>query len=82
MAEQDLSGIKVAILATDGFEQAELSEPRQALHQAGASTEVVSPKQGKVRGWKSKEWGDEVPVDQPLEEADPKDYDALLLRAA
>jgi protease I len=79
MAEQSLKGIRVAILATDGFEQAELTEPRKALDQAGATTEVVSPKQGKVRGWKFKEWGDEVPVDQALEDADPKDYDALVL---
>lgn len=79
MAEPSLTGIRVAILATDGFEQVELTEPRKALDQAGATTEVVSPKQGKVRGWKIKDWGDEVPVDEALEEADPKDYDALLL---
>jgi len=79
MAEQSLNGIRVAILATDGFEQVELTEPRKALDQAGATTEVVSPKEGKVRGWKFKEWGDEVPVDQALDDADPKDYDALLL---
>jgi protease I len=79
MAEPSLTGIRVAILATDGFEQVELTEPRKALDQAGATTEVVSPKQGKVRGWKFKDWGDEVPVDQALEDADPKDYDALVL---
>jgi protease I len=74
-----LRGVRVAILATDGFEQAELLEPRRALDAAGADTEVVSPKQGKVRGWKMKEWGDEVAVDRALDAADPKDYDALLL---
>lgn len=79
MAEQSLNGIRVAILATDGFEQVELTEPRKALHQAGATTEVVSPKEGKVRGWKFKDWGDEVLVEQALDDADPKDYDALLL---
>jgi protease I len=79
MAEQSLNGIRVAILATDGFEQVELTEPRKALHQAGAATEVVSPKEGKVRGWKFKDWGDEVLVEQALDDADPKDYDALLL---
>ncbi len=79
MAEPSLTGIRVAILATDGFEQVELTEPRKALDQAGATTEVVSPKQGKVRGWKFEEWGDEVAVDQALDDADPKDYDALLL---
>lgn len=74
-----LRGVRVAILATDGFEQAELTEPRRALDAAGADTQVVSPKDGKVRGWKMKEWGDEVEVDQALDDADPKNYDALLL---
>jgi protease I len=74
-----LRGVRVAILATDGFEQAELTEPRRALDAAGADTQVVSPKEGKVRGWKMKEWGDEVEVDQALDKADPKNYDALLL---
>jgi protease I len=74
-----LRGVRVAILATDGFEQAELIEPRQALDAAGAETQVVSPKEGKVRGWKMKEWGDEIAVDQALDKADPKNYDALLL---
>lgn len=79
MATQSLRGLKVAILATDGFEQSELTEPRKALQEAGADTEIVSPKQDKLRGWKSKDWGDEVRVDQGLEDADPKDYDALVL---
>ncbi len=79
MANASLKGLKVAILATDGFEQAELTEPRKALDAAGADTEIVSPKKDKVRGWKMKEWGDEVPVDQALDDADPKDYDALVL---
>jgi protease I len=79
MAKDTLKGLKVAILATDGFEQAELTEPRKALDAAGADTEIVSPKQGKVRGWKLKDWGDEVSVDQPLDDADPEDYDALVL---
>jgi protease I len=74
-----LTGFKVAILTTDGFEQAELTEPRRALDAAGADTKIVSPKSGKVRGWKMKEWGDELPVDQALDEADPADFDALVL---
>jgi protease I len=74
-----LRGVRVAILATDGFEQAELTEPRQALDAAGADTAVISPKQGKVRGWKMKEWGDEVQVDQALDCADPRNFDALVL---
>jgi len=51
-----LTGLRVAILATDGFEQSELIEPRKALDAAGARTEIVSPKTGKVRGWNHKEW--------------------------
>jgi protease I len=75
MADDTLKGLRVAILATDGFEQAELAEPRKALDQAGAQTRVVSPKAERIRGWKSKEWGDDAPLDQ----AKPEDFDALLL---
>ena len=74
-----LNGKKVAILATDGFEQAELIEPRKALDEAGAATEVISPKNGEIRGWKHTEWGDTVRVDKTLQQANPQDYDALLL---
>lgn len=79
MESESLKGLKVAILATDGFEQAELAEPRRALDAAGASTEIVAPHKGKVRGSKMKEWGDEVPVDQALDEANPDNYGALVL---
>jgi protease I len=79
MTEQTLSGIRVAILATDGFEQAELMEPRGALDSIGADTVVISPKRDAVRGWNMKQWGEQVPVDKPLAGADPDDYDALLL---
>ncbi|HTT05847.1 MAG TPA: type 1 glutamine amidotransferase domain-containing protein [Steroidobacteraceae bacterium] len=79
MAQRSLEGVKIAILATDGFEQVELTEPRKALQDAGADTEVVAPKAGRIRGWKTKDWGDEVGVDATLEDADPKDYDALVL---
>jgi protease I len=75
----DLAGTKVAILVTDGFEQSELTEPRRALDEAGAETRVVSPRRDRVRGWKLTDWGDEVPVDVPLAEADPQAFDALLL---
>ena len=79
MAQGKLDGMKVAILATDGFEQSELLEPREALQQAGAITEVVSPKSGRIRGWNHTDWGQEVGVDKPLDEADPEEYDALVL---
>jgi protease I len=74
-----LNGKRIAILATDGFEQAELTEPRRALDEAGAQTEVVSPKEGQIKGWKEQNWGDAVNVDVPLARADPGDYDGLLL---
>jgi protease I len=74
-----LNGKKIAILATDGFEQVELTEPRKALNEAGATTEVVSLKDGEIKGWKFKEWGDTVGVDKTLQQANPQDYDALLL---
>ena len=79
MAQSKLKGLRVAILATDGFEQSELLEPRKALDRAGATTEVVAPKEGHIRGWNHKEWGKEVAVDQTLETADPESYDALVL---
>ena len=79
MATDNLQGKKIAILATDGFEQVELLEPRKALDDAGAQTQVVSPKDGKIKGWNIKEWGKEVQVDIPLKSAKPEEFDALLL---
>ncbi len=79
MASGNLDGLKVAILVTDGFEQVEMTEPRKALDQAGATTSIVSPKDGQVKAWKFTEWGDEFPVDVPLAQARPDDFDALLL---
>jgi protease I len=76
---QSLDGRRVAILVTDGFEQAELAEPRKALDAAGARTQIVSPKSGEVEGWKHYDAGDKFKVDVPLAEANPADYDALLL---
>src|SRR5581483_7433159 len=76
---QQLHGIKVAILATDGVEQVELLKPRQALDEAGAQTKVVSPKAGKIKGWNHTEWGEQIPVDVELNNANPQDFDALLL---
>jgi protease I len=76
---KSLNGKKVAILATNGFEQSELQEPRKALEQAGATTHVVSPAGPKIKGWQEKDWGQEVPVDVTLDSAKAADYDALLL---
>ena len=75
----ELNNCRVAIVVTDGFEQVELTEPRKALEQAGAKTDVVSPNKGKVKGWNQKEWGREIEVDTPIEKARAADYNALLL---
>jgi protease I len=74
-----LKGKKVAILVDDGFEQVEMTEPRRALDEEGAETVLVSPEDGEVKGWEHTEWGDTFKVDVPLGEADPDEYDALLL---
>ncbi|MDN5872100.1 MAG: type 1 glutamine amidotransferase [Nitrococcus sp.] len=74
-----LQGKSIAILVANGFEQVELTEPRQMLDEAGAATYVVSPADGKVKGWKFTDWGEEVAVDVSLGEARPEHYDALLL---
>jgi protease I len=77
--EQQLTGKKVAILVADGFEQVELTEPKQALEEAGAQTQIVSPAPDWVKGWSHIEWGDEFVVNVPLKQAQADDYDALLL---
>lgn len=74
-----LDGKRVAILATEGVEQVELTEPKKALEQAGAKTDVISPKDGKFKAWNLKDWGDEIKVDVSLKSADPNNYDALVL---
>ena len=79
MTNGNLQGKKVAILATDGFEQSELLDPRKALDEAGATTQVVSPAGKKIKGWDQKDWGKEVSVDVPLDSAHAEEFDALLL---
>ena len=74
-----LRGTKVAILVADGFEQIELTEPREALDQAGAHTEIVSPATNQVQGWNHDDKADKFEVDEPLNHARSDDYDALLL---
>ncbi|HEV7328462.1 MAG TPA: type 1 glutamine amidotransferase domain-containing protein [Bosea sp. (in: a-proteobacteria)] len=79
MASDTLDGMKIAILVTDGFEEVEMTAPREALDDAGAKTSLISPKPDKVRAWDFTEWSDSYPVDVPLASANPQDYDALLL---
>jgi protease I len=74
-----LQGKKIAILATDGFEQVELTEPKKALEAAGATVHVISPKEGQIKGWKSTDWGESTKVDKALSDAKAEDYDALVL---
>ncbi len=78
-----LTGRRVAILATEGFEQAELIKPREALQNAGATVEVVAPEAGvkshTIRAWNETDWGTKVEVDTKLEEANADTYDALVL---
>lgn len=74
-----ISGKKVAILATNGFEQSELEVPFERLREAGATVEVVSPESGQIRGWDMKDWGRNVAVDRKLDAAKADDYDAIVL---
>jgi protease I len=77
--EQALSGMHIAILVTDGFEQAEFTEPKKALEEAGAITKVISDKHGKVQGFKHDTKADQFDVDLTFNEADPKDFDGVVL---
>ncbi len=76
---QRLAGKTVAVVATDGFEQSELTEPVKALKQAGAAVHVVAPKAGEIQGMQHDEKGAKVRVDKTLSEVDAGDYDALVL---
>jgi len=76
---QRLTGKRIAALVDNGFEQVELTAPKKALEVEGARVDVVSPQPGKVKGWQHTAWGDEIAVDRPLRDAQPDDYDGLLL---
>lgn len=79
MAQARLEGKKVAVLATDGFEQVELEKPVAALRAAGAQVEVIAPKDGEIQGFNHHDKGDKVRVDLALASASPRDYDAIVL---
>jgi protease I len=74
-----LEGKRVVFLVTDGFEQVELTGPKEALEKEGAECKIASPKDGKVKGWQHVKWGDEFGVDLPLDQAKVEDFDALVL---
>ena len=76
---QQITGKKIAILATDGFEQAELTDPKKNLEQAGAKVDILSIKSGEIKGWDKTDWGKSVKVDRLVTDAQPAEYDALVL---
>ncbi|WP_017300920.1 type 1 glutamine amidotransferase domain-containing protein [Nodosilinea nodulosa] len=76
---QALNNRRVAILATDGFEQVELTDPKQALEQAGAQVHVIAPHGDSIQGWNHHDKGDKISVDRTLDQANASDYDALVL---
>ena len=76
---QELNNKKIAILVADGFEQVELTKPKEAFEEASAQTHIVSPNSDRVQGWNHFDKADFFSVDVPLDNADPANYDALLL---
>jgi len=79
MQGNTLNGMRVAILVTNDFEQAELAEPKKALEQAGANVKIVAPKPGTVQGMNHDVKADTFKVDMTLDQANPNDFDAVLL---
>jgi DJ-1/PfpI family len=77
-----LNGVRVAVLATDGFEEIELAEPRRALDQAGAQTTLIAPKGGTVYGMRHHDKAGQVRVELELKDAKRSDFDAVLLAGA
>ncbi len=75
----ELNGKRIAILATNGFEQAELEIPRDRLKKSGATVDIVSLAPGEIKGWDKKDWGRPVNVDKTLDEVSAADYDAVVL---
>ena len=76
---ENLNKKRVAILATDGFEESELREPKKALEEAGAEVHIISDKSGKIKSWTDGNWGSEYTVDKTLDQVSQKDYNALML---
>lgn len=75
----ELKGMRIAVVVTDGFEQAELTEPKKALEEAGALVTIISPKTDSIQGYKHDKKSDSFLVDLPLHNAKPENFDALLL---
>ncbi|PWK80247.1 protease I [Mucilaginibacter oryzae] len=75
----NLSNRKVAMLTEEGFEQVELTSPKEALEKAGATVHIISPQSGRIKAWNNTDWGIEVEVDRNLSDVSADDYDALVL---
>ena len=76
---RDIKGKKVAIITDNGFEEVELTSPKKALEEAGAIVQIVSPQKDKVKAWDTDHWSIELPVDVNISDANPEDYDALVV---
>jgi protease I len=76
---ENLDRKRVAILATNGFEESELKSPKKALEEAGAEVHIISPESGSIKSWKDGNWSEEYMVDKTLSEASEKDYNGLVL---
>mgnify|MGYP001064635759 CR=1 FL=1 len=76
---EDLKGKRIAILATDGFEESELFKPKIVFEENGAEVIIIAPQKGKIKGWNHVEWGKEIEVDLTVDDAKENDYDALVL---
>ncbi|HYJ38849.1 MAG TPA: type 1 glutamine amidotransferase domain-containing protein [Chitinophagaceae bacterium] len=76
---KSLSGKKVAIITEHGFEEVELTSPKKALEDAGATVHIISPQKGKVKAWDHDHWSIELAIDKNIADADPADYDALVI---
>ncbi len=76
---EKLRSKRVAILATDGFEKSELLSPKEALENAGADVDIISIKQGKIKSWDEKNWGESIEVDKLVSDVNQSEYDALML---
>jgi protease I len=74
-----LNDLKIAILTEEGFEQVELTSPREALEKAGVTVHIISPQKTEVKAWDETDWGIRVKVDKELSDAHPEDYDGLML---
>ena len=70
---------KIAILATNGFEESELKSPKEAMEKEGFQVDIVSPESGEIKGWSNGNWSNSYNVDKTLNEVNASEYNALML---